>query len=265
MYPQTAAQTLAEARSARARGDVNACLRLSALTMDRAAEERAPDMAFLAACAPGRLFVTRGEPAEAIGWYRYALDVAMEGGLTRRLPEVFHDLFAASRDKGDTEQARRYFSTSVELYLDAHAGNPRLVALYADAAEGAFMRRPTTETAADALLQWRSFSAANASHADRFLGGCSIMAAAAWLGIRSRYDAGVALVGESFPFLPDLLGVSMALLHGAGGALRARDYPRAADMASEALRIAGERGEVVAESKARDVLSAALAEQEHVS
>lgn len=258
----TAADTLVEARAARSCGDVDACVRLAVLTMDKAKDERAPDVAFLAACAPGRLYASRAEPHEATGWYRTALEVALEYGLTRRLPECYHDLHVVSRDDGETAQARRYFSTATELYLDVSAGHPRLVALYADASEAAFMRQPSPETAADALLCWRSFSAALAAPADRFLGGCSIMVAAAWLGLRGRYWDGVALMEDAYPRLPDHLGVSAALLHAASGSLKARDYPRGLALAQEALSIARVRGEGIVEAKARETIKAALAERE---
>lgn len=230
--------------------------------MDLAKDERAHDVAFLAACAPGRLYASRGEPREASGWYRQALDVALEYGLTRRLPECYHDLYVTSRDGGEGEASRRYFATATELYLDTFGRHPRIVALYADAAEARFMRAPSQETAADALLQWRSFSASVASPADKFLGGCSIMVAAAWLGMWSRYNDGVRMMEEAYPLLPDHLAVSLMLSQAAGGALKARDFPRGLSLAQEALRVASVRGEAIAEGVAREMIRAALAERE---
>ena len=262
MHTLTATETLAEARAARARGDVDATLRISALAMDKAKDERLPDVAFLAACAPGGLYINQGMRNEASGWYQHALQLALEYGLTGRLAEVYHDLFAVARDGGDEEQSRRLFSTALELHLDTRQSNPRISALFADKAEGLFMRDPTPEHAADASRQWKSACASLSGPAERFLAGCSILVCGAWLECPRQYSQGAEIIAENYSRLPNHYGTSLALSHAACGAIRARDYKRAACYACEALRVAAERGEGLCEERARYVLGEALAERE---
>lgn len=257
---RTATETLEAARDARSAGDIDRCLTLSAAAQSLASDEHDADTAYLSARNPGRMFAIRGEHELAAAYFNEALHVALAGGLTLRLPQIYHDLFVSNRDLG-SEAAKRYCATATELYLDLNHRNPRLTALIADAAEGRFMMNPSPETAADALQAWRAVPASLNDHAERFLAGCSMMVAAAWLGIRCRYEDGVKLVEGAFPCLPDHEGASLALAYGATGALKARDYLRASHMAAEAVRIAVARGEAVAEGRAREVLSSALAER----
>lgn len=260
---RTATETLEAARDARSAGEVDRCLLLSAAAQSLARDEHDAESAFLAARMPGRMFYIRGESDTASGFFREALHIALESGLTLKLPIIYHDLYVAHRDVG-SEAAKRYCATATELYLDLNHRNPRLTALMADAAEGRFMMNPCTDTAADALQAWRSVPASLSDHSERFLAGCCMMVSAAWLSIRCRYADGVRLMEGAFPNLPDHEGASLALSYGATGAMKARDYLRASHMAAEAVRIAVARGEAIAEARAREVLAAALAERREV-
>lgn len=255
---QTAAETLSAARRARSSGDVDACLLLSAAAQGMAEDAHDPDTAFLAAGTPGRMYAMRGEPDEAAVYFRRALHVALSGGLTLRLPEVYHDLFVASRDARRWAAAKRYCAAATELYLDTNPRNPRMTALVADCQEGRFMRKPRPETAADALHAWRSVPASLPGATERVFAGCSMLVSAAWLGLPSRYRRGAEVLDEAYPKLDSHEGISLALSYGATGALALRDEGRAEWMARTALETALRRGERVAEERARAVLDEVL-------
>lgn len=229
--------------------------------MQEARDEGDHDTAFLAACMPGKLYLYRGEPRDALGHLRMALDVALSHGLTRRLPEVFHDLYITCRDAENDAKAKRYFGCAMELYLDTDPGNRRITALVADEAETRFMREPTQENAADAMQGWRGVPASLKGAQERFLSGCSLATSAAWLGIECRHNDGMEALELAYPELPNHEAVSLGLCHAATGALRMREYPRALSLAGRALSVATARGEVVAAARAEEVRSLALAER----
>lgn len=257
----SASGTLAQARLARGAGDVNRCLLLSAAALQEARDEADHDTAFLAACMPGKLFAFRGEPRDALGYFRMALEAALTHGLTRRLPECYHDLFIASRDAENDDAARKFHGCALRLYLDIDPSNRRITALVADEAESRFMREPDTESAADAMQAWRGVPASLKGAQERFLSGCSLATSAAWLGIECRYNDGLNAMEAAFPDLPNHEGVALGLAHAATGALRARDYPRALSLADRAVSVATARGETVAVARAGEVRVAALAER----
>lgn len=258
---RTAVETLAAARAARSAGDAEGCALLSAASLSLAQDEHDADTAFLAASTPGHFHIYRGEPELAEDHFRHGLNVALSGGLTLRLPMAYHDLHNAARESRNNESARRFFATAVELHLDLNPRNPRLTALLADAALSAFVQRPNADTAADALQAWRAVPASLAGSSERFLSGCYMMAAAAWLGIDSRYRDGFQRIEESYPQMDSYEGASLALSFAATAATNIRDYPRAAYMAERAFSIAVARGERIAAEQARFVLDAALAER----
>lgn len=230
--------------------------------MQEARDEGDADAAFLAACMPGKLYLYRGEPRDALGHLRMALDVALTHGLTRRLPEVFHDLYVACRDAENDAKAKRYFGCAMELYLDTDPGNRRITALVADEAESRFMREPSSENAADAMQAWRGVPASLKGAQERFLSGCSLAASAAWLGIECRYNDGIEALELAYPDLPNHEAASLGLSHAASGALRMREYPRALCLADRAVSVATARGETVAVARAEEVRCAALAERQ---
>jgi tetratricopeptide (TPR) repeat protein len=263
--PVSASDTLHQARLARGAGDVSRCLLLSAAATQEARDERDHDTAFLAACMPGKLFAFRGEAGESLGYLRMALQVALDKGLTQRLPEIYHDLFISSRDAENDEKARKFYGCALRLYLDINPGNRRITALVADEAESRFMREPSTENAADAMQAWRGVPASLKGAQERFLSGCSLATSAAWLGIECRYEDGLSAMEEAFPDLPNYEGVALGFAHAATGALRMREYPRALSLADRAVSIDTARGEVVAAARAEEVRIAALAERQTVA
>jgi tetratricopeptide (TPR) repeat protein len=259
----SATETLAEARKARGAGDVQRCLLLAAACVQEARDEGDHDTAFLAACTPGALYSYRGEPNDALGHYRYALDVALSHGLTHRLPEVYHDLFAMSKDAGNFERGKRFFTTAMELHLDMNPGNRRITALLADEADGRFTCEPSAETAHDSLEAWRGVPGSLSGAKERFFAGCGVAAVAAWLGegYAGRYKGALGALEAAFPDLPNHEGVALGFTHAATGAQRAHDFPRALQLADRAIRVATERGESGLLAKARAVRSDVLAEQ----
>lgn len=259
----TAVETLDECRSARARGDVDTTLRLSAAAQSLAADEEAWEVEFWAATAPGVMHMGRAEPGEAVGHFRNALDVALHRGLTSLLGSSYHNLYLAARDSESTStvSARRYRAASFELYRDVNPRNPRIVALMADWAEDNFSRNRSAETASDALQHWRACPPSLPGPKERMLAACNMVVAAAWLGIRPRYRDGMFALDAALADLDDRECTSVALAHASTGAARMRDYARAVSLAETALRIAVARSEPVAEERAREVLDAALAER----
>lgn len=259
---RTATETLEAARDARSAGEVDRCLLLSAAAQSLATDEHDTDTAFLAACVPGRLYLSRAEPEEAVPFYREALEVALSGGRTIRLPQIYHDLYLACRDSGSFDApAKRYCATAFELYHDLNPRQPRLAGLMADQAEARFMARPCPETAADALQQWRALPTSLQGAAERFFAGCNAMVSAAWLGLHTRYRGGVETMSAAMEELSGHEGVALGLSHAATGSLKIGDYPRALRLAESAVRIARERGEGIVEARAAEVRDAALAER----
>lgn len=257
----TASETLQAARTARARGDVDGCLRLSTSAASKAGDEGDWSTAFWAMLAPAAMHMGRAEPEDALGHYRNALDVALEHGLCKLLGESYHGLYLAARDCRNDPQSRRYRATSFELYRDTNSRNPRLVALMADWAEEAFDLNPCPETAADALQHWRACPTSLPGPKERMLAACNLVVASAWLNLRPRYREGLSALESAFGELPDHEYAAVALAHASTGAARMKDYPRAASLAERALRIAVERQEGIPEMRAREALSVALADR----
>lgn len=257
----SALETLEKARAARAAGDVGTCLVLSSAALFEAEEEGDAQTAYLAAVCPGRMYMGRGEPSEALGHFRNALDVALQHGLTRKLANAYHNLFSASVESANTDAAKRFFAVSFEVYRDIDPRDPRLTALFADAAEGKLMQTPSQDTAADAMQGWRACTACMNDPQSRLYASANIIVASAVLGIRSRYADALSTLEDAFALLPDHEGAAMAIAHASLGVSRMRDHQRAASLAERALGIAVERGEGVAEDRAREALDAALAER----
>jgi tetratricopeptide (TPR) repeat protein len=257
----TASETLAEARDARARGDVDVCLRLSVSALSQAEEDGDGETAFWSATAPGVMHLNRAEMDPARGHFWNAVQIALERGLTHLLGNSYHNLYLSAREGPDGTSTRRYKATAFELYRDVNPRSPRLAALMADWAEEEFVRRPSTDTAAGALQHWRACPSSLPSPRDRMLAACNQIVAAAWIGLPVRYREGLSALDRAFSSLPDHESAALALAHAATGSLRMRDYPEAASLAERALSIAAERQEGVLEVRAREVLNAALAER----
>lgn len=256
----TASETLIDARAARARGDVDGCLRLSVLAMDKAKQQGDTVTEFWACIAPGVMHLGRGEPHEAAGYFRFALDTALRRGLTGLLGAAYHDNYLAARDAGELHEAKRFRAVAFEIYRDTDARNPRIAGLMADWAEEGMMYRPSEETAAFALQSWRACPASLPGPKERLVAACNLVVASAWLRLWPRYRDGMLSLETSLADLADDENVSIALSHACTGVVRMKDYQRAIRLAESAVRIAGARGEHVAEQRAREVLGVALAE-----
>lgn len=256
----SALETLNLARAARGEGDVDRCVMLSAAALQDATDEGDGETAWNAAIAPGRAYLNRGEANEALGYFRWALDVAGRMGLTYRLANSYHWLSLASREAGNDDACRRLAGTALELYhmnpRDRHMAN-----LVADLALADFERYPSAENAAYCVQTFRAAPVSVPTPINRLFSAANVMLTAATLGVRCRYRDAAEALESTFAVLPDHEGVAQALVQGAKGAAAALDYPLSATLCERAELIAETRGELRMLEMAREVKESALAEK----
>jgi len=258
----TAMETVEMARFARGVGDVAGCVSLSDSAVRQATQEHHPDAAYMAAEVPGRMFMGRGEPREAIAHYRYALDLARLHNLKNRLGGAVHDLALAVRETGDGAQFRRLAAEAFEHYSHSNPRDPCLTGLLADVAQDAFDRHPNDREKASAALQaWRGIPVCMKTVRYHMAAAAQQMVASATLGIRSRYDSAAEALDAYRLDMPDHEAVAMTFAYAARGALAMMDFEGAAYLCEIAIREGDAREESVPAEEARGVLADALAER----
>lgn len=257
----TALDLLTAARAARAAGDIAPCVAQAGAVACAAEAEDDRETAYHAHACVGRAHLARGEPELALGYYRWALDAAMHGGLVRWLAPAYHDLMLASREAGNPAAAKRYAGTAFDLYRDYDPRTPHLSGLIADMAQSEFEAAPDEHTAAYALQAWRAVPVSLPEPRFRLTAAANQMASASVLNIRGRYSTALNDLEVAFAALPDHEGAGACLVQAARGAAGMKEYEDSARLAERAALLAERRGEDRIVERARHVLDCALAER----
>lgn len=261
----TAAETLDRARFASGIGDVQACLSLSDAALHQAGFEHNAEIAYRAAEVPGRMYIGRGEPREAVAHYRHALDVVLMHGLTPHLGGAYHDLALATRECGDRQQFREMAGTAFRLYHDVNPRDSCITGILADMASDAFERDPNDKDKARACLeQWRCVPASMRTLRYHLAAAANQMQCAAALGWRQRYLSASEALDTYLAALPNGEAAALTLAFAGEAALKMGDFARAFELANTAERVGVERDEPVPVEQAIALREAALAEQKSV-
>lgn len=257
----SATETLEQARTARAAGDVGLCVELSARALSEAREAREWETAYLAAAAPGRMYMDREEPGYALMHVRAALDVAREGGLCHWLGPCYLDLSIASYEAGNWWAARRFLGTGLDIFYDMYPLHPRSQALSANLAWQSFDASPSPETARDAHKSYVALERVLPTPDVHVYSAARRARAAAALHCPRRYSEAVSHFDRSFGLLTSYEGVASDLTNVAAGACAYGDFPSAARYAERAILMAGARDEPRVRERAEGVRDAALSER----
>jgi hypothetical protein len=264
-----ASPLLSLVRAARRIGDVRETARLATECV-RAAEACHDALsAFHALTAVGLLHLSRAEPVEARPYLAAALDVVEAADLKAWRGPALHNAFIAARDAGDVRAGRCLAWGALEIYSDRREGR-RIPLLMADIEDGRLMAEPSPERAADALRTWRGAAYNGRTPRERLCARANAMEAASLLypldpflfrkrffeaadGYQDALDEASA-AGEAEDVARSLVTASVA-------SCRIGDFPRAAAVAVDALRIARSRGEDLIAQAAGEARMAARAEK----
>lgn len=213
----------------------------------------------------GRMLLSRGEPREALAWFKGAGEQAEGTGPKRRMwmGVVQAWTFVSLRDMRESQRAMFAFACALEQFEDADERN-RLACLTADLVEGQLIAKPTTENAVAALNCWRASVACASEPRDKLIVAANRMSAASLLGLRGRFFPALDDLEQALDAcyeLHDGEDVARSLLTASVATARLRLFERAANLAEDALRLALARGERLIAEEAGEVLSGALQER----
>ncbi len=114
-HPELVASVLEWGRLVEGQGHLNGALEILGLAYELAKATGFADAAADAARFQGKVFRTRAEWAQALGWYDVARGIAEEVGNPRKLAAVLDGLANAHRDRGNLPRARAVLLEVLEI------------------------------------------------------------------------------------------------------------------------------------------------------
>lgn len=238
-----AERVLQQAREARSSGDAKQCVALAIRAAGLAEVDEVWEVAYHASACVGRMYLQRGEPLTARGWFMLAQRTAERHHLHRWKGPAIHDLFLCARDSGQPDEALRLAREALDAYGHRH---PRLQALGADLAA---MRYPPQEWGG----YFAPFAGPEARTEDRVPALAGLLA---WEVARGKPSRALAWWAElQAAARPDLPGAALAMAHAAESLDRAGMPRQAQEAAERAGAIAASRREFLVAQRAGRVLA----------